>query len=334
MGRALQKVAIVYSTNYEINMAGLEKLHPFDIHKYAKIYLQLQTDGYLRPDDVFVPEPLSKEQILLVHTDEFCRSLKDPQRVAQYLEVEIVGKVPTKMVDAGFLSSFRWASGGTIMAGRETLKYGIAINLAGGYHHAKPDAGEGFCVYNDLAIAIRSLQKDGLIQRACLVDLDVHQGNGTAVIFAGDDNVFTFSMHQHDIYPIPKETSDWDIELTAGTTDEVYLRLLQDALPEVLAQAKPDIVFLQAGCDTLQSDPLASLAMTPSGIVQRDALVIDACVSRGIPVVMTLGGGYGPQAWKTQYDSIARTIDKYGLAGAGPAYQRRSPTAKEKFYTK
>ncbi|MCK4851371.1 MAG: hypothetical protein KAT11_08470, partial [Phycisphaerae bacterium] len=166
MGRALEKVAIVYSTNYEINMAGLEKLHPFDIHKYAKIYLQLQTDGYLRPDDVFVPEPLSKEQILLVHTDEFCRSLKDPQRVAQYLEMEIVAKVPTKMVDAGFLSSFRWASGGTIMAGREALEYGIAINIGGGYHHAKPDAGEGFCVYNDLAIAIRALQKDGLIQRA------------------------------------------------------------------------------------------------------------------------------------------------------------------------
>ncbi len=334
MGRALEKVAIVYSTNYEINMAGLEKLHPFDIHKYAKIYLQLQTDGYLRPDDVFVPEPLSKEQILLVHTDEFCRSLKDPQRVAQYLEMEIVAKVPTKMVDAGFLSSFRWASGGTIMAGREALEYGIAINIGGGYHHAKPDAGEGFCVYNDLAIAIRALQKDGLIQRACVVDLDVHQGNGTAVIFASDDNVFTFSMHQRDIYPIPKETSDWDIELAAGTTDEVYLSLLQEVLPAVLEQAKPQIVFLQAGCDTLESDPLASLAMTPSGIARRDALVIDACVSRGIPVVITLGGGYGPQAWKTQYDSIARTIDKYGLAGAGRAYQRRSPTAKEKFYTK
>ena len=334
MGRALQKVAVVYSTNYEINMGGLEKLHPFDIHKYAKIYLQLQTDGYLRPDDMFAPEPLSEEQILLVHTDDFLSSLKDPQRVAKYLEMEIVAKVPTKIVDTGFLSSFRWASGGTIMAGRETLKHGIAINIGGGYHHAKPDAGEGFCVYNDLAIAIRALQKDGLIQRACVVDLDVHQGNGTALIFAGDDNVFTFSMHQRGIYPMPKETSDWDIELAAGTTDAVYLRLLQELLPTVLERAKPQIVFLQAGCDTLQSDPLANLEMTPSGIIQRDALVIDACVSRGIPVVITLGGGYGPQAWKAQYESIARTIDTYGLAGAGPAYQRRSPTAKEKLYTK
>lgn len=334
MGRSLQKVAIVYSTNYDINVAGLERLHPFDIRKYAKIYLQLQTDGYLRPDDVFVPESLSEEQILLVHTADFLRSLKDPQRVAQYLEAGFVGKFPAKIVDVTLLSSFRWASGGTILAGREALKYGIAINLGGGYHHAKPDAGEGFCVYNDLAIAIRAMQKDGIIKRACVVDLDVHQGNGTAVIFAGDNNVFTFSIHQRDIYPIPKETSDWDIELDSGTTDEAYLKVLRAALPEVLARAKPDIVFLQAGCDTLADDPLASLAMTQSGIVRRDAVVIDTCVAQEIPVVMTLGGGYQPQAWKTQYASIARTIDKYGLAGADPAYQERSPTTKERFYTK
>ena len=334
MGRALQKVAIVYSTNYDINVLGLERLHPFDIRKYARIYLQLQTDGYLRPEDVFVPEPLSEEQILLVHTDAFLDSLKDPQRVAQYLEAGFVALFPANTVDATILRSFRWASGGTILAARQALDCGIAINLGGGYHHAKPDAGEGFCVYNDLAIAIRSLQKDGLIQRACVIDLDVHQGNGTAVIFAGDDNVFTFSMHQRDIYPIPKETSDWDIELDSGTTDQQYLQLLRSVLPAVLARAQPDIVFLQAGCDTHVADPLASLAMTQTGIVHRDALVIDTCLAQGIPIVMTLGGGYHPEAWSTQYASIARTIDKYGLVGPGPNYQPRSPTAKEHFYTK
>ena len=334
MGRALNKVAIVYSTHYDINVLGLERLHPFDIRKYAKIYLQLQTDGHLRPDDVFVPEPLTEDQILLVHTDEFLSSLKDPHRVAQYLEAGFVEAFPAKVVDTTVLSSFRWASGGTILAAREALKCGIAANLGGGYHHAKPDAGEGFCVYNDLAIAIRSLQKDGLIKRACVVDLDVHQGNGTALIFAGDDSVFTFSMHQRDIYPIPKETSDWDIELASGTTDQAYLRVLQEALPDLLARANPDIVFLQAGCDTMSDDPLAGLAMTQSGIVRRDALVIDACVAQGIPVVMTLGGGYHSQAWQAQYASIARTIDKYGLIGPDRPHPQRSPTAKESFYTK
>ena len=334
MGRPLQKVAIVYSTHYDINLVGLERLHPFDIRKYAKIYLQLQTDGYLRPEDVFVPEPLTEEQILLVHTDDFLDSLQDSQRVAQYLEAGFVELCPSGLVDATVLKSFRWASGGTILAARQALNCGIAVNIGGGYHHAKPDAGEGFCVYNDLAIAIRSLQKDGLIKRACVIDLDVHQGNGTAVIFAGDDSVFTFSIHQGNIYPIPKETSDWDIELDSATTDQEYLELLQNALPDVLARAKPDIVFLQAGCDTLADDPLADLAMTQPGIVSRDALVIDTCVDRGIPVVMTLGGGYSPQAWKTQYTSIARTIDKYGLAGSDRPHPQRSPTAKESFYTK
>ena len=334
MGRPLQHVAIVYSTNYDINVAGFERLHPFDIRKYAKIYLQLQTDGYLRPEDVFVPEPLSREQILLVHTDSFLESLQESQRVAQYLEAGFVGMFPAATVDATVLRSFRWASGGTILAARQALDYGIAMNIGGGYHHAKPDAGEGFCIYNDLAIAIRCLQNEGLIQRACVIDLDVHQGHGTAVIFAGDDDVFTFSMHQRDIYPIPKETSDWDIELDSGTTDQQYLEILQAALPDVLARAKPDIVFLQAGCDTFAADPLAALAMTKPGIVQRDALVIDACVAQGIPIVMTLGGGYHSQAWAIQYASIARTIDEYGLVGPGPNYQPRSPTAKESLYTK
>ena len=220
------------------------------------------------------------------------------------------------------------------MAGRLALDHGVAINLAGGYHHAKRDAGEGFNVYNDLAIAIRVLRKAGLIRRACVVDLDVHQGNGTAEIFSGDDEVFTFSMHEGGIYPIPKSASDLDIELAAGTGDEAYIKALRKALPGVLDRARPDIVFIQAGCDTLDGDPLANLTMTPDGIVRRDAVVIDACVARNIPVVMTLGGGYSPRAWEAQYLSVARTLDKHALAGRPRPYPRRKPTGKEKLYTK
>ena len=314
--RPRQSVAVVDSTNYDIRFLGLEQLHSFDIQKYAKIYLKLQTQGYLRPQDVFVPEPLTQEQILLVHSQDFLESLGDPQRVAEYLELAPVAMLPSKAIDANVLSSFRWASGGTIEAGRLALKHGIAINIGGGYHHAKPHAGEGFCIYNDLAIAIRLLQKDQLIQRACVIDLDVHQGNGTAVILANDDTVFTFSMHQADIYPIPKEDSDWDIELPAGTDDGTFLKILTQALPDILQRADPNIVFLQAGCDTLAGDPLADLAMTPAGIIRRNQMVIDACAQGGIPVVMTLGGGYSPRAWQVQYASIARTLDRYGLAGA------------------
>ena len=329
-----RRVAVVYSAHYQINLAGIEKLHPFDINKYARIYLKLQTEGLLRPADVFVPKPVTEQQILLVHTPAFLESLKDSASVARYLEAPAISFVPAKLVDAGMLSAFRHATGGTIEAGRLARKHGIAINLAGGYHHAKPDAGEGFNVYADLAIAIRVLRQEALARRVMVVDLDVHQGNGTAVIFAGDDEVYTFSMHQSDIYPIPKAVSDLDVELPAGTADEAYLEELRRHLPLAFAAAKPEIVFIQAGCDTLAGDPLAQLKMTPDGIRRRDAIVVDACMKRGIPVVMTLGGGYSKNAWLAQYGSIARTIRKYGLADGPAPHPRRKPTGKERLYTK
>lgn len=333
-GRAMAgTVAVVYSKHYQINAGGLERLHSFDIRKYARIYLALNEAGLIRPADVFVPEAVTQEQILRVHTPRFMESLKDPAQVARYLEMPAVKVAPASLVDAAVLNAFRYAAGGTVLAGRLALTHGVAVNLAGGYHHAKPDAGEGFNVYADMAIAIRTLQAEGLIERALIVDLDVHQGNGSAVIFAGDDSVYTFSMHQGNIYPIPKERSDLDVELPGGTGDEEYLALLAKHLPRVIASARPDIVFLQAGVDTLAGDPLASLTMTNDGIVRRDAMVIDRCVAEGIPVAMCLGGGYSEGAWEAQYRSIARTILQHGSAGR-PAYPPREPTAKEKLYTK
>jgi histone deacetylase 11 len=326
------RVAVVYSENYQVNLGGLEKLHTFDIRKYAKIYLKLVTDGLIKPEDVFVPEQASREQILLVHTAEFLENVKDPGIVARYLEASYVAVMPAGVVEEGILKPMRYATGGTILAGREALRHGVGINIGGGFHHAKPHAGGGFNVYADIAIAIRALQKEGLIRRALVVDLDVHQGNGTAVIFAGDDDVFTFSMHQRDIYPVPKAASDLDVELARGTGDEAYLKLLGEHLPRVLEQARADIVFIQAGCDTLAGDPLAGLAMTEDGIVRRDAMVIDECVRRGIPVAMALGGGYSSEAWQVQYASIRRTIMTHGQAG--PRQPPRSATVKEKFYTK
>ena len=334
-GRAYNdRVAVVYSKHYQMSMGGLERMHSFDIRKYARIYLKLNTEGLVRPEDVFVPEAVTREQILLVHSEAFLASLKDSNTVARYLEAPMVAVVPAGLVDAGILNAFRYSTGGTVLAAQLALKYGIAINIGGGYHHAGPDAGEGFCVYADMPIAIRVLQKEGLVRRALVVDLDVHQGNGTAKCFAGDDSVFTFSMHEGDIYPVPKATSDLDVELAAGTGDKEYLALLKKHLPDVLERSRPDIVFLQAGCDTLKGDPLANLAMTKEGIVRRDAMVIDECVRRGIPVLMVLGGGYSRQAWEVQYESVRRTLEKHGLRSRKRPYPRREPTGKEKIYTK
>jgi histone deacetylase 11 len=323
-------VAIVYSKHYQMSLGGLEHLHSFDIHKYAKIYLKLNSSGLLKPEEVFVPKAVSEDEILLVQTREFLNSLKDSRTVARYLEAPFAAFVPNGLLDAAVLSAFRYSTGGTILASRLALKHGVAINIGGGYHHAKPNAGEGFCIYADMPIAIRVLQKEKLIARAMVIDLDVHQGNGTAICFDGDDSVFTFSMHQGNIYPNPKETSDLDIELKSGTDDETFLKILSKNLGVAIDRAKPDIVILQAGCDTLKGDPLASLAMSLEGIVKRDAMVIDECVKRKIPVVMTLGGGYSKQAWEVQYASIARTLKTHGLTQEQP----RPPTVKEKLYTK
>jgi histone deacetylase 11 len=303
------RLALVYSSRYQISLMKLEKLHPFDINKYAHIYIQLVSDGLVMPEDIYVPEPLTTEQVLLVHTDEFLENLKSKSNIAAYLEAPQVKILPSKILRRGVLKPFLCASGGTLLAARQALNYGAAINLGGGYHHAKPDKGEGFCIYADIPIAIRVLQLENKISKALIIDLDAHQGNGTAVCFADDDSIYTFSMHQGNIYPVPKEQSDLDIELVSGTGDSLYLDILKEQLPGLFEKSDPDIVFIVGGCDTLEGDPLASLSMTEVGIVKRDWIVIEACINRNIPVVMTLAGGYSKNAWHAQYMSIRNIIE-------------------------
>ena len=304
-------VVIVYASQYLINLGGLEKLHPYDTRKYERIYNQLIRDRLLTPQDVCAPEPLDDSAI-----PEYLQSLENPDAVATYLEAPMMADLPADFVNRGLVQPFRWATAGTLLAARKALTSGVAVNLGGGLHHALPHSGEGFCIYADMPIAIRTLQVENLIQRTLIIDLDVHQGNGTVVCLGDDDSVFTFSMHQRDIYPYPKPNSDLDIALDAGVDDQTYLAILAEHLPHLFERARPDIVFFQAGCDTLAEDPLAELEMTEQGVVKRDAMVIDACVERQRPVVMTLGGGYSPNAWHTQYLSIRRLLEKYNRPNA------------------
>jgi len=333
-GRAFNgRVAIVYSKLYQINLLGFERLHAFDIHKYARIYQQLLLDGLVRPADVFVPSPLTREQALQVHTPRFWDGLGKSKTVGRYLEVGAIGLMPGFLADAAIVSPFRYATGGTILAGRLAVEHGIAVNLAGGYNHARGDRGGGFNIFADVPIAIRVLQREGWIKRAMIVDLDVHQGDGPAVCFAGNESVFTFSMHQADIYPHPKARSDLDVELPAGTGDREYMEALRRHWPAVLDRLKPDIVFLVGGADVLAGDPLAGMRLSVDGLVERDAAVIDACADRRIPVAMVLAGGYGKDAWLAQYRSIARTLRKYGQPGGRP-YPPRKPTLAEALYVR
>lgn len=267
---------------------------------------RIVADGVAPAARVLDPEAASDELLQLVHTAEY------------------VDRVTRGTLDAGeerrlgfpwspqLVERSRRTVGGTVATTRHALRHGVAMNLSGGTHHAFPDHGEGFCVFNDVAISIRLLQREGLIRRAAVIDLDVHQGNGTHAAFTGDASVFTFSMHGAHNYPFrpmpdaaalaPTE-SRWgyavrvpgtlDIELPDGSGDTEYLCRLEEALPRVLHDAQPDVVFYLAGADPHEGDRLGRMKLTFAGLERRDALVLQACREVGLPVVVTIAGGYG-----------------------------------------
>jgi len=307
----VSNVPIVYSKKYKISLMGLEKLHPFDIAKYDKIHAQLLRDGLIGKTNSHTPKALTTEYLKLVHTDAYIQSWGDSKKLAAYLEAPQMKFLPAAMLKRNVVNRFLLASGGTLHAARLALKQGVAINLGGGYHHAKPDSGEGFCIIADVPIAIRQLQKEKLIKRALIIDTDAHQGNGTIVSLPNDPTTFTFSIHQQNIYPTPKEKGDWDIGLPAGVGDAAFLKQLERALPKMFEKSRPDIVFHVAGCDTLAGDPLANLTMTHEGIAKRDAMVAAYCKKRKIPYVMTMAGGYSKNAWKAQHGGIVAVMKIY-----------------------
>ena len=261
--------------------------HRFPVAKYAMLRERVIAEGIVAADRVLDPPAASDDELRLVHTADY---------VARFNAGALT---PVEERRIGFVWSpelverSRRAVGGTIAATRHAMTHGVAMNLAGGTHHAFADHGEGFCVYNDVAIAIRILQRDGVIRRAAVVDLDVHQGNGTHDIFAGDADVFTFSMHGAKNYPFHKVAGRLDVELPDGTGDAAYLALLEASLPRVLAEAAPDLVVYIAGADPHEGDALGRLKLTFDALARRDALVLSTCREVGLPVAITVGGGYG-----------------------------------------
>jgi acetoin utilization deacetylase AcuC-like enzyme len=263
--------------------------HRFPIAKYARLREQVINDGILGTEDLREPERVSREALLLVHTAEYVDRF-----IAGALTTDERRRLGLPWSPALVERSLR-AVGGTCESCEAALEAGLAMNLAGGTHHAFPDHGEGFCVFNDVAVAIRLLQRAGRIRRAAIVDLDVHQGNGTHAIFAEDTTVFTFSMHARRNYPYRKVPGSLDVGLADGTRDQQYLDALADALPGVLARAEPDLVVYLAGADPHEGDALGRLSLTFAGLARRDAFVIESCRDVGIPVALTIAGGYGRQ---------------------------------------
>jgi acetoin utilization deacetylase AcuC-like enzyme len=263
--------------------------HRFPIAKYELLRRAVLREGVVQTSCLHEPHRPSHDDVVRVHSADYVDRLSRGALTAD--EIRRVGFPWSEdLVER----SFR-AVGGTCEAARAALDLGIAMNLAGGTHHAFPDHGEGFCVFNDVAIAVRALQHDGSVRRAAIIDLDVHQGNGTHSVFAGDPEVFTFSMHGARNYPFRKVPGRLDIELADGTQDAEYLDLLASALPRVLEEAAPDLVVYIAGADCHERDRLGRLKLTFAGLARRDGMVLEHCRDVGLPTVITIGGGYGQQ---------------------------------------
>jgi acetoin utilization deacetylase AcuC-like enzyme len=263
--------------------------HRFPMLKYELIPKQLMREGVITRENLFEPEPISASNILLTHTPEYWNRMENLTLTES--EMRKVGFPLSRQL----VEREQRIAQGSIDCALYAKQFGVSLNVAGGTHHAFTNKGEGFCLLNDFAVAANYLLAHKLAIQILIIDLDVHQGNGTAQIFAGNPNVFTLSMHGRHNYPFFKERSDLDIELEDGTNDNTYLQLMQDHIPQTIKMIQPDFIFYQAGVDILQTDKYGKLSITQQGCAMRDKLVFNWCKEFNIPIVVAMGGGYSPK---------------------------------------
>lgn len=283
------KLPLVYHEDYTIPFPNEHRFVMEKFHLLAKV---LKLKKILTDENLYIPESCSRSDLLLVHEENYIEKLFSGS--LSPLEVREMGlPFSSELVNRVVLEV-----SGTILSGELALKFGLACNLGGGTHHAHPDRASGFCLLNDLAIAVRVLQKKNLIRTALIVDLDVHQGDGNSAIFQDDNSVFVFSMHGEKNFPIRKVPGTLDIGLENGLGDDEYLRILRDTLPKILSQFSPDLVFYDAGVDVFSGDSLGRLSLSEEGITLRDRFVLEYFHNKRIPIATVIGGGYDIDHWK------------------------------------
>lgn len=276
--------------------------HRFPMAKYSLLRERVDDAGLGR---LQVPESADDETLCLVHEARYVQAVRDGRLSAG--EVRRIG-FPWS---SGLVERSRRSVGGTVAAARAALADGAAVNLAGGTHHAFPDRGEGFCVFNDVAVASRVVQREAAAPRIAILDLDVHQGNGTAVIFSDDPSVYTLSVHGKNNFPFRKESSDLDLGLEDGAGDEAFLEAVELGVTRALSSARPNLAFYVAGADPFEGDRLGRLAVSKEGLARRDELVFEACAGAGVPVAVVMSGGYS--------QSVSDTVDIHFNTVAGAA---------------
>ncbi len=257
--------------------------------KYELIHEQLLYEGTCTDDNFFAPQPVDDRWVLGVHTADYVRQLKTLTVPAEMVR-RIGFPLTAELIEREWI-----ITQGTIDCTQIARRDGVAMNVAGGTHHAFPDRGEGFCMLNDVGVAAHYLLETGQVRQILVIDLDVHQGNGTAAMFQHEPRVFTFSVHGKDNYPLRKEQSDLDVELPTGTADELYLNTLYDTLPKLIDRVQPDFLFYVSGVDILASDRLGKMAVSREGCQQRDRFVFEQAIQRNLPITVSMGGGYSPR---------------------------------------
>ena len=306
---------LIYHDRYDLNLGA----HVFPSQKYRLVFERLLRDGIATLEDFLKPTPASDEDILRVHSQDYVYKLKTGSLTrAEVMRMEV--PYSEELIEACWL-----AAGGSILAARRAIEDGFSANIGGGFHHAYPDHGEGFCVIHDVAVAIRKMQADGAIERAMVVDTDVHQGNGTAAIFGGDETVFTLSIHQEHNYPYPKPPSTVDVNLPDGVGDADYLAILEKYLHNSFNEFSPQLLFYVAGADPYREDQLGGLSLTMDGLALRDALVLGYVQRNQVPTAVTLAGGYARKVEDTvsiHVNTIKAAIQAAQRQGVRPVSPR------------
>jgi histone deacetylase 11 len=302
------KIPIIFSPRYDMGVLGIERLHPFDSRKPGKVYAWLVERTGIDRRKFYAPPMASDEDLLLVHTPEYLDSLKRSSTVAAVAELGVAALIPNIFLQRGLLVPMRYATGGTVLGCDLALQYGWAINLSGGYHHAKSLSGGGFCFFADIPIGVKRLWMNRPELEVMIVDLDAHQGNGYASIFGDDYRIHIFDAYNAFAYPYDDEARryiEFDYPLQPGTGDREYLALLERELGKAVEEVEPDIIIYNAGTDVFEGDPLGGLNITMEGIIKRDELVFRNSIERKIPILMLLSGGYTTKS----AEIIARSIE-------------------------
>jgi acetoin utilization deacetylase AcuC-like enzyme len=289
--------------------------HRFPMIKYVRLRERVEASGLVAPEDLLIPHSATDEELFLVHDAEYVRKVSGG--LLSKDEIRVLGFPWT----ASLVERSRRSVGATIEACRLAIEEGVAVSLAGGTHHAYRDHGAGFCVFNDAAVAARVIQQEDKVARVLIVDCDVHQGDGTASIFADDPTVFTFSIHGAMNYPLEKQASDLDIELDDGAQDEAYLQALQSGLELAIDRSKADLAIYLAGADPFIYDQLGRLRVSKAGLAERDRLVLSRCRSAGLPIAVTMAGGYA--------EDVVDTIDIHYQTIVAAVEAARSPSPQQ-----